>query len=102
MNTADYQSHPYPEGLTQCCRHFLHLLSQLTSRTQHDRLDRDTLRIELPDDGAGEGQRLAGSSLRLADQVDALHGDRDGQLLDRSGVKEPESGQLVQNRARQR
>ena len=63
-----------------------HLEGELSRGSEHERLRRLLLEVELAEDGQREGRRLAGAGLREADDVPPLEQRRDRRLLDRRRV----------------
>ena len=63
-----------------------HLEGELASGSEHERLRRLLLEVELRQDRQRERGRLAGAGLRQPDDVAALQQRRDGRGLDRRGV----------------
>ena len=62
-----------------------HLERELAGGGQHERLGGALLGVDAGEDRQRERGRLAGAGLREADDVVALHQDRDGLRLDRGG-----------------
>ena len=66
-----------------------HLQRQLARRRQHERLRVALFRVDLGEHRQRERRGLAGTRLRQADHVAALHQQRDGLRLNRRGLLEP-------------
>ena len=78
-----------------------HLLGEFACGTEDQDLDGTVLGIDLLDSGDGEGGRLAGARLGLADKIAAGKQDRDGGGLDRGSFLESELGHRLENFGRE-
>lgn len=67
---------------------FLDLLGELTGGGENERLSALDVRVELLEDGNGEGRGLAGTGLGLGDDIVTFHDGDDGALLDGRGALE--------------
>lgn len=97
MDSADDQCDANPHRLAEGGGNLFHLLGKFPCRAQYQRLDCDPLRIEFPDDGAGECEGFSGTCLCLADQIFSRHGNGNGEFLDGGWVRESEFGEPTQN-----